>query len=74
MNYLNFIRKRERAFSTMNNFIGVIDETDGVDDCDGDEGVDDICLRSESLSTGTVPMWGWTLCRSVKVASISVYD
>ena len=71
MNYLNFIRKRERAFSTMNNFIGVID---GVDDCDGDEGVDDICLRSESLSTGTVPMWGWTLCRSVKVASISVYD
>ena len=71
MNYLNFIRKRERAFSTMNNFIGVID---GVDDCDGDEGVDDICLRSESLSTGTVSMWGWTLCRSVKVASISVYD
>ncbi len=71
MNYLNFIRKRERAFSTMNNFIGVID---GVDDCDGDEGVDDICLRSESLSTGTVPMWGWTLCRSVKVASISVFD
>ena len=55
----------------MNNFIGVID---GVDDCDGDEGVDDICLRSESLSTGTVPMWGWTLCRSVKVASISVFD
>ena len=71
MNYLNFIRKRERAFSTMNNFIGVID---GVDDCDGDEGVDDICLRSESLSTGTVSMWGWTLCRSVKVASISVFD
>ena len=71
MNYLNFIRKRERAFSTMNNFIGVID---GVDDCDGDEGVDDICLCSESLSTGTVPMWGWTLCRSVKVASISVFD
>ena len=70
MNYLNFIRKRERAFSTMNNFIGVIDETDG----DGDEGVDDICLCSESLSTGTVPMWGWTLCRSVKVASISVFD
>ena len=71
MNYLNFIRKRERAFSTMNNFIGVID---GVDDCDGDEGVDDICLCSESLSTGTVSMWGWTLCRSVKVASISVFD
>ena len=60
----------------MNNFIGVIDVTDGVDDCDGDgdEGVDDICLRSESLSTGTVSMWGWTLCRSVKVASISVFD